>query len=136
MNAFGGGGCLWLYDISINVNKLLAVLLLPVYLFIRFLYTVLCCCLFTSLSPVFKLMLLLYFCLLVDHVNKPISFVFGTFVYHFKNTVSIFVTLFIQFQYLGLRWSTLCTIVHWLVTDVLNIGIIWQVFGLPQTHLF
>ena len=38
------------------------------------------------------LLLLLYFCLFVDHVNKPIIFNFGTFVYYFNNTISIFVT--------------------------------------------
>ena len=41
----------------------------------------------------FILMLLLYFCLIVDLVNKPIIFVFGAFVYHFKKTISIFVTI-------------------------------------------
>ena len=38
--------------------------------------------------------LLLYFCLLVKHVNKSTIFVFGAFVYHFKNTISSFVTIF------------------------------------------
>ena len=37
----------------------------------------------------FILMLLLYFCLFVDHVNKSIIFVFGAFVYYFNNTISI-----------------------------------------------
>ena len=41
----------------------------------------------------FLLMLLLYFCLLINHVNQPIVFVFGTFVYYFRNTISIFVTI-------------------------------------------
>ena len=83
-----------LREISINVNKLLAVLLLPV-LFIRY-YTALCCCLFASLSPFifFFILMLLYFCLFVDHVNKPINFVFGAFFYNFKNTISIFVTVY------------------------------------------
>ena len=53
-------------------------------------YTALCCCLFTSF---FILLLLVYFCLFVDHVNRPTIFVFDAFVYHFKNTISIFVTL-------------------------------------------
>ena len=44
------GECLCLWEISINVNKFLAVLLLLIYLFIRFLNTALCCSLFTSLS--------------------------------------------------------------------------------------
>ena len=67
-------------------------------------YTALCCCLLTTsfiyfmlmlslhvylFIPFFILKLLLYFCLFVDHVNKPI--IFGAFVYHFKNTISIFV---------------------------------------------
>ena len=39
-------------------------------------------------------MLLLYFCLFVDNVNKLIIFVFGAFVYHFKNIISIFKFLF------------------------------------------
>ena len=44
-------------------------------------------CMYTAL-------LLLYFCLYVNQVNKDIVFVFGAFVYHFNNTISIFVTLF------------------------------------------
>ena len=87
------GECLQFHEISIILNKLLAGLLLPVYLFIRFFYTAPCYCLFTSLSPFFILMLLLYFCLFVDHINKPIIFAFEAFVYHFKNTISIFVTI-------------------------------------------
>ena len=39
------------------------------------------------------LMLLLYFGLFVDHVNKCIVSVFGAFVYHFNNTISIVVTI-------------------------------------------
>ena len=39
-------------------------------------------------------MLLLYFCLFVDHVNKPIIYVFEAFVCYFKKTISIFVTVF------------------------------------------
>ena len=41
--------------------------------------------------PFFVLTLLLYFCLFVNHVNKFIIFVFETFVYYFKNTISIYV---------------------------------------------
>ena len=40
-------------------------------------------------------MLLLFFCLSVNHVNKPIVVVFGAFLYHFNNTISIFVTIYI-----------------------------------------
>ena len=64
-----------LREISINVNKSLAVLLLLVYFFIS----------------LFILLLLLYFCLFVDHVNEFTVFVFGAFVYYFKNTISMFV---------------------------------------------
>ena len=68
-----------------------------------------CCCMFTCLSlflytdvvvdclllyPFFILMLLLYFCLFIDHVNKLIMFVFGTFLCHFNNTIFIFVTIY------------------------------------------
>ena len=88
--------CLCLCDILINVNKLLAVLLLSVYLFIYFFYAALCCCLFTSSFPFFILMLLLYFCLFIDHVNKQIIFVFGAFVYQLNNTISIMVTIWIS----------------------------------------
>ena len=52
--------CLCLHEISINVNKLLAVLLLPVYLYIHFLYW--CCCL------IFINSLIMY--------TSPLSFVF------------------------------------------------------------
>ena len=100
------GECLLIREIFIFVNKSLAVLLLPV-LFIRyFLYSAFllpvyflitlfllfywCCCLFTSLPPYFILKLLLYFCLFVDHVNKPIIFVFGAYIYHLRNTISTF----------------------------------------------
>ena len=68
--------------------------LLLVYLSIRYFYTALRCCLFISLPPYFFLiMLLLYFCLFINYVNKSTTFVFGAFVCHFKNTISIFVTI-------------------------------------------
>ena len=51
-------------NVSINVNKLLAVLLLPVYFLISHLYTQ---------------VVAIYFSLFVDHVNKPIIIVFGAF---------------------------------------------------------
>ena len=89
MNALEGG-CLCLREISINVNKLLTVLLLPVYCLIPFF--VLMQLLVYFFIAFFILMLLQYFCLLVDHVNQPI-FVFGASVYHIKNTISIFVTI-------------------------------------------
>ena len=53
-------------------------------------YTALYCLLFYSL---FILMLLLNFCLFVHLVNKPNVFAFEAFVYHFRNTICIFVTI-------------------------------------------
>ena len=48
-------------------------------------YTAIYCCLFSSLSPYFLILtLLLYFCVFIKHVNKPIIIVFGAFVHHFK----------------------------------------------------
>ena len=44
-------------------------------------------------------LLLLYFCLLVDHVNKLIIFCFLAFVYDFKNTISIFVAVSSQIPF-------------------------------------
>ena len=72
-----------LREISINVNKLLAVLLLPVFLSAFFIlhFVVACLFLYPLLFYFSKLMLLLYFCLFFDHVNKPIIFVFEAFVY-------------------------------------------------------
>ena len=53
-------------------------LLLLVYFFIPFFYTD----------------VVAIFCLFVDHVNKFFHyFCFGAFVYHFKNSISIFVTI-------------------------------------------
>ena len=49
-------------------------------------------------TPFFILMLLLYFCLLVDHENTPIIFVFRAFVYPSNNTISIFVTISYGFE--------------------------------------
>ena len=65
---------LCLRKISIKVNN--TVLWLPVYLFMCFFLNWCCCSLFTALTPFFIVMLLLYF-----------------FLYHFKNTISIFVTI-------------------------------------------
>ena len=65
--------CLFVYPLLLYCT-----LLLLVYFFIHF----------------FILMLLLYFCLFVGHLNKYIIFVFGTFFHHFKNTISIYVTIF------------------------------------------
>ena len=88
--------CLW--DISINVNSIiyvivvcvvlftfvLAVLLLLVYFFIPFLYW--CCC--------------YIFVDLLIMLTNPIIFVFEAFVYHFKNTISILVTKFFLSYYI------------------------------------
>ena len=62
-----------------------------VYLFIRYFILHI---LYAYNYIFFILTLLLYFYLFVNHVNKPIVFVFGAFVYHFKNSISIFVTIF------------------------------------------
>ena len=54
----------------------------------------------------FILMLLPYFCIFVDHVNKPIIFCFfGAFVYHFQSTISIFVTIYMTAVLLRLTCS-------------------------------
>ena len=45
------------------------------------------------LNSLFKLMLLIYFCLFIDQVNKSIVFVIGACVYDFKKSISIFVTI-------------------------------------------
>ena len=45
----------------------------------------------SCLNPYFILMLLLYFCLFHDHINKPIIFVFRAVICHFKNTFSIWI---------------------------------------------
>ena len=78
-------------------------ILFTLLLFVYFVYVVVvcvfclrlslqsCCCLLICLS-LFGV-LLLYFCLFVDQVNKCIVFVFGAFVYHFNNTISIIVTV-------------------------------------------
>ena len=80
-----------LREISINVNKLFAVL----YAFIRFFFILnfVIVCLLPNI-PFFIMMLLLYFCLYIKHVNKSITFVFKAFVYHFKSTISIFVIIY------------------------------------------
>ena len=112
------GECLCLLEISINVNKSLAELLLRVYLFFRLSLILLFVVAFLLLNPFFILMLLLvyffisffilmllYFSLFVYHVNKPIIFIFGAFVkminktaeqQQIKNSISIFVTLCLQ----------------------------------------
>ena len=106
------GKFLRLRKISINLNKLLAVLLLPVYLFIRlFLFCTLLLSVYFLIPYfsilmllmfvyffifVFILILLLYFCFFVDHVNKLIVFIIWVFVYHFKNTICILLTLYLE----------------------------------------
>ena len=92
-------------ETSVNVNKLFIVYCvyvcasrIVVAIYPLFFYTALCYCLFIFLDPYFFfiLTLLLYFCLLVNHVNKPIIFVFEAFVDYFNNTNSIFATIFIK----------------------------------------
>ena len=63
-------------------------------------YTALCCCLFISLSPYFFYadVVVIFLFISCKHVNKHIIFVFGAFVYYFKNTISFFVTIFNLFK--------------------------------------
>ena len=92
------------------------------YKFKQFIYCVFCLrwslqscyCLFICLSAILYCTLLLFvylfaplffffffiyndviviFCLSINHANKPIIFVFGTFVYNFKNTISTHIGL-------------------------------------------
>ena len=83
MNAFEGE-YLCLCEISLNVNKFIAVLLLAV-LFIRYLFFFFLYC--TLLLLVYIFIPCLYFCLFVDHVSNTI--IYGAFVCHFKNTISV-----------------------------------------------
>ena len=72
-----------------------------------FFFTVICYCLFYF----FILTLLPYFCLFVNHVNKLIIFVFGfcyNFVYNFKNTTSIFVTICLLNLWCFLFYQIIC----------------------------
>ena len=82
------GKCLYLLKVPINVNKSFTLLLLVFFVYI-------CTCkVVVARLLIYLLMLLLYFCLFVDHVNKFVVFVFGIFVYHFNNTMQ------------PLRWPT------------------------------
>ena len=110
------GECLCLREIYINVNKLLAVLLLLVYPLFFYCTLLLPAKFFI---PFFILMLLPYFCLFVVHVNKTIILVFEAFVYHFKNTIFIFVTILYcalrvkpngRMCWLRFRWKVLCVV--------------------------
>ena len=96
--------CLW--EISMNVNKflllvcfvyvVLAVWLLYIYFVYPLFYTdVVDACLF--LYPLFFILIFIRWSCKEDH-----CFVCGAFVYHFKNTISIFVTIFF------FRHLTLC----------------------------
>ena len=71
------GEFICLREFSINVYKLLGVFLLPV-LFIRYLilYCTLLLLVYFCAPFFFLLMLLLYFCLFINHINKPIIFSF------------------------------------------------------------
>ena len=80
-------------EISINVNKLF----IMYFVYIRPCRIVVACLFLCPLSFGIKT-LLLYFCLFVNHVNKPIIFVFTAFVYYFKNTISIFVTVWMHMK--------------------------------------
>ena len=106
------GECFCLREISFNVNQLLALLLLHVFIRYFILYFVVGY-LFICLSGIFLLhfvaaclflcpllfnlilMLLLYFCLFINHVNKVI--ILGAFAYYVKKIISIFVIFFVIF---------------------------------------
>ena len=109
INALGGEG-FSLHKISIKISckqvacsVVVACFVYPLFFILYFVVACLlfnspflywcCSCSFTYLSPFFVLKLFLYFCLLIDHVNKPIIFVFGDFGYNIKKTISIFVTI-------------------------------------------
>ena len=84
-------------EVFFNVNKFFILFLyfvITAYLLVYTLFytdVVVACSL---LYPLFRLMMLLNFCLFVDHVDKLCIFLFGTFGYHFNKTFSIFVTIF------------------------------------------
>ena len=82
--------CTW--RIMLFINKLLAVLLLYIFIHFFVLHFVVGCLLLNL--HFYILMLLLYLYLFINHVNKPIIFIFESFVYPFKNIISIFVTVF------------------------------------------
>ena len=89
-----------------------------------------CCCLFTSFIRFFILhfvvacllpllcimMLLLYFYFFVDHVSKAIIFLLEAFIYHFENTISIFVTVCTSYvsRHCPIRLTTI-NHHHWLL---------------------
>ena len=73
--------CFCLREITINVHKLLAVLLLYVFVYF-FILDFFVGCLLLNIP-------------FYTHLNIPIIFVFLSFVYYFKNTISIFVTIFL-----------------------------------------
>ena len=84
--------CLWFREISRNVNNLLTMLSLSVYLFIRFFYTALCCCLFTFEFFFYNHVVAIF--LFIRCLCKQVHcFGFGAFVDHFKNTISILVII-------------------------------------------
>ena len=90
MNALVGE-CFCLGEISINVNNLFVYFVyvhpsrIVVAIFSLFLY----CTLLLLVYFFIPLFLFLY----LYHINNAIIFVFGAFVYNFKNTISIFLTI-------------------------------------------
>ena len=98
------GECFCLRETFINVNKLFIVYFvhvrprrIVVAIYPLFLYSTLLLLVYFYVRLFFILTLLLYFCLFVNHVYKPIIFAFGAFVHNFKNTISIFVTISLLF---------------------------------------
>ena len=73
--------CLCLCEICINVNKCSRYCCLCILLTLSL---QLCYWMFTCLSLFYTDVVAFFFCLFVDDVNKPIIFVYGTFVYHFN----------------------------------------------------
>ena len=112
MNALEGE-CSCFREISINVNKLLAVLLLYIFS-VFFILHFAVGYLLLDLS-FFILMLLLYFRLFINPVNKAIIFVFRAFLNHFKHTISIFVIIIIEENviYALLSFAYSFTILHY-----------------------
>ena len=89
LNFFIAGSIIWwvllkeewlcFREISINIDMLFTLLLFVYFVYVCPCNVVVIC--FLLVYPCFIPMLLLYFCLFVDHVNKSIVFV--AFVYHF-----------------------------------------------------
>ena len=88
------GGCFCLRQLFYKCKQAAGLVVVACfYPFFFILHFVIGCLFFRPLIFFFILTFLLYLCLLVNHVNKPIIFVFRALVYYFQNTISIFVTI-------------------------------------------